>query len=89
MKAAWEKLGGAKGKLGAAVCDQALDGDLVMQEFTGGTVSWDRTKNTFTTKPSNLASSLPGLKYRGKTSPADRLRRPAVATNRPGTGGCC
>jgi hypothetical protein len=50
-----------------------------MQEFTGGTVSWDRAKTTFTTKPSNLASSLPGLKVPGQNQPS----RPAAA---PGGG---
>jgi uncharacterized protein with LGFP repeats len=73
MKAAWDKLGGAKGKLGAPVGDQALDRDVVTQEFSGGKVSWDRTKNAFTTEPPNLASLLSGVQVPGQ----NQLSRPA------------
>ncbi len=58
MKTAWDKLGGAKGKLGAPVGDQAVRGAVVTQGFTGGKVSWDRTKNAYTTDPPSLASLL-------------------------------
>ncbi len=74
MKAAWDKLGGAKGTLGAPVGDQAVDGDVVSQKFTGGKVSWNRAKNVFTTEPPNLASSLAGLHVPGQTQPS----RPAA-----------
>ena len=70
MKAAWDKLGGAKGKLGAPVGDQAVDRDLVTQDFTGGKVSWDRTKNVFTTDPPNLASLLSGVQAPGQNQPS-------------------
>lgn len=70
MKAAWDKLGGAKGKLGAPVGDQAVDSGVVSQEFTGGKVSWDRTKNVFTTEPPNLASLLSGVQVPGQNQPS-------------------
>jgi uncharacterized protein with LGFP repeats len=70
MKAAWDKLGGPTGKLGAPVSDQAVDGKLVTQKFAGGTISWDRAKNTFSSEPSNLASSLSGLQVPGQNSPS-------------------
>ncbi len=74
MKAAWDKLGGAKGTLGAPVGDQAVDGDVVSQKFTGGKVSWDRAKNLYTTEPPSLASSLSGLQVPGQKQPS----RPAA-----------
>ena len=41
MNAAWDKLGGAKGDLGAPMADQTEDGDVITQRFSGGVVSWD------------------------------------------------
>jgi uncharacterized protein with LGFP repeats len=70
MKAAWDKLRGATGKLGAPVGDQALDGDVVSQKFTGGKISWNRAKNTFTTDPANLAPLLSGLQVAGQSQPS-------------------
>ncbi|TVS83838.1 LGFP repeat-containing protein [Mycobacterium helveticum] len=70
MKAAWDKLRGAGGKLGAPVGDQAVDGDVVSQKFAGGTISWNRTKNTFTTDPANLAPLLGGLQISGQNQPS-------------------
>jgi uncharacterized protein with LGFP repeats len=70
MKAAWDKLRGATGKLGAPVADQAVDGDVVSQKFAGGKVSWNRAKNTFTTDPSNLAPLLSGLQVSGQNQPS-------------------
>jgi uncharacterized protein with LGFP repeats len=61
MKAAWDKLGGAAGALGVPVADQNTDGDTVSQKFSGGQVSWDSKKNTFSTDPKNLADQLTGL----------------------------
>ena len=66
MAAAWEKLDGAKGELGAPMADQTEAGDVVTQRFTGGVVSWDSAKNTFTTEPANLASELSGLEVPGQ-----------------------
>ena len=54
IKAAWDKLLGATGKLGAPVGDQTVDKDVVTQKFTGGQVAWNKTKNTFATQPANL-----------------------------------
>lgn len=44
MVAAWDKLRGPNGKLGAPVGDQTVDGDVVSQKFTGGMISWNRAK---------------------------------------------
>ena len=66
MEAAWEKLDGAKGELGAPMADQTEAGNVVTQRFTGGVVSWDSAKNTFTTEPANLASELAGLEVPGQ-----------------------
>jgi uncharacterized protein with LGFP repeats len=70
IKAAWDKLRGASGKLGAPVGDQAVDGDVVSQQFTGGKISWNRAKNSFTTEPSNLAPLLSGLQVPGQNQPS-------------------
>ncbi|WP_454789713.1 LGFP repeat-containing protein [Mycolicibacterium lutetiense] len=65
MNAAWEKLGGAKGALGAPMADQTEDGNVISQRFSGGAISWDRDANKFTTEPSKLASELSGLQVPG------------------------
>lgn len=65
MKAAWDKLGGTTGDLGAPVGDQTIDGNLVKQEFVGGRISWNKDENSFTTEPAKLASSLSGLQIPG------------------------
>ncbi|MBW0014804.1 hypothetical protein [Mycobacterium sp.] len=70
MKAAWDKLRGPVGKLGAPVGDQAVDGDVVSQQFTGGKISWNRAKNAFTTDPANLAPLLSGLQIPGQNQPS-------------------
>jgi uncharacterized protein with LGFP repeats len=70
MKAAWDKLRGPSGKLGAPVSDQAADGDVISQQFTGGKISWNRAKNSFTTDPSNLAPLLSGLQVPGQNQPS-------------------
>ncbi|WP_250149377.1 LGFP repeat-containing protein [Mycolicibacter acidiphilus] len=69
MKAAWDKLDGASGQLGAPVGDQTVDGDLVSQKFTGGKISWNRVQNTFSTEPADLAKSLSGLQIPGMNLP--------------------
>jgi len=76
MKAAWDKLRGPAGKLGAPVGDQAVDGDVVSQKFTGGKISWNRAKNTFSTEPSNLAQLLSGLQVSGQTQPSTSAMPP-------------
>ena len=70
MKAAWDKLRGPTGKLGAPVGDQAVDGDIVSQQFTGGKISWNRAKNAFSTDPANLAPLLSGLQVSGQNQPS-------------------
>ncbi|MEE6166113.1 MULTISPECIES: LGFP repeat-containing protein [unclassified Mycolicibacterium] len=65
MNAAWQKLGGAHGDLGAPMSDQAENGSVITQKFSGGAISWDRSDNTFTTEPPKLASSLAGLEIPG------------------------
>jgi uncharacterized protein with LGFP repeats len=70
MKAAWDKLRGPVGKLGAPVGDQAVDGDVISQQFTGGKIWWNRAKNAFTTDPSNLAPLLSGLQVSGQNQPS-------------------
>jgi uncharacterized protein with LGFP repeats len=70
IKAAWDKLLGATGKLGAPLGDQTVDKDVITQKFTGGQISWNKTKNTFATQPANLASALSGLQVPGQKTPA-------------------
>jgi len=48
------------------MADQTEDGDVITQRFSGGVVSWDRAKRTFTTEPGNLASELSGLDVPGQ-----------------------
>ncbi len=76
LRAAWDKLGGAKGKLGVPVADQTVNGDVVSQKFAGGTISWNRTANTYAAEPPGLASSLSGLQVPGQ-APQSRPATPA------------
>jgi uncharacterized protein with LGFP repeats len=70
IKAGWDKLLGATGKLGAPLGDQTLANNVVTQKFTGGQISWNKTKNAFTTQPANLASALSGLEIPGQKTPS-------------------
>jgi uncharacterized protein with LGFP repeats len=79
LKAAWDKLGGPTGKLGAPVGDQSVDRDVVTQKFTGGKIAWNRATNIFTTEPANLASSLSGLQIPGQNAPAGSARPSGTA----------
>ncbi|MGV0596850.1 LGFP repeat-containing protein [Mycolicibacterium porcinum] len=84
MKAAWDKLGGAKGALGAPMADQTEDGSVVTQRFSGGAISWDRDANKFTTEPSKLASELSGLQVPGVGQPHAGGPQPSTAdTKKP------
>ena len=76
MKAAWDKLRGPTGKLGAPVGDQTADGDSVSQKFTGGKIAWNRANNTFTTDPANLAPLLSGLQVAGQNQPSGSATAP-------------
>ncbi|GAB7070315.1 LGFP repeat-containing protein [Mycobacterium hodleri] len=69
MNAAWTKLGGATGQLGAPTADQTADGDVVTQKFSGGAISWNKSTNEFTTEPASLQSQLKGLEVPGAKSP--------------------
>jgi uncharacterized protein with LGFP repeats len=71
IKAAWDKLLGATGQLGAPLSDQTVAQDVVTQKFTGGQIAWNKTKNTFTTQPANLAAALSGLQVPGQKTPAN------------------
>ena len=77
MNAAWDKLGGATGKLGAPTADQTVNGDVVSQKFSGGSISWNKSTRAFSTEPAELASQLGGLQVPsvdlpgGVTSQAD------------------
>jgi uncharacterized protein with LGFP repeats len=70
IKAAWDKLLGATGKLGAPLGDQTVNKDVFTQKFTGGQIAWNKTKNTFKTEPANLALALSGLEVPGQKTPA-------------------
>ncbi|OFB39780.1 hypothetical protein BA059_11630 [Mycolicibacterium sp. (ex Dasyatis americana)] len=84
MKAAWDKLGGAKGALGAPMADQTEDGSVITQRFSGGAISWDRDANKFTTEPSKLASELSGLQVPGVGQPHAGGPQPSTAdTEKP------
>ncbi|MBN3453290.1 LGFP repeat-containing protein [Mycobacterium sp. DSM 3803] len=82
MNAAWEKLGGAKGELGAPKGDQTENGSVVTQQFNGGSISWDRSDNTFTTEPPKLASELSGLEIPGLEQAPQQGNPPAANTDK-------
>ena len=51
------------------MADPTENGDVITQRFNGGVISWDRSKNTFSTEPPNLASALAGLQVPGQDVP--------------------
>ncbi|MBJ7340306.1 hypothetical protein [Mycolicibacterium sp.] len=69
MNAAWAKLGGATGELGAPTADQTASDDVVTQKFNGGAISWNKSTNEFTTEPPSLQSQLKGLEVPGGGAP--------------------
>ncbi|MDP9168409.1 MAG: hypothetical protein M3O32_20450, partial [Actinomycetota bacterium] len=69
MNAAWTKLGGAPGPLGAPTADQTENGDVVTQKFSGGAISFNTSTKAFTTEPANLQSQLAGLAVPGADVP--------------------
>lgn len=69
MNAAWEKLGGATGELGAPKGDQAESGTVISQQFNGGSISWDKATGKFSTEPAGLQSQLAGLEVPGADAP--------------------
>jgi uncharacterized protein with LGFP repeats len=76
IKAAWDKLLGPTGKLGAPVGDQTTNKDVITQKFAGGQIAWNQAKNTFSTQPANLASALAGLQVPGQKMPAGSAPTP-------------
>jgi uncharacterized protein with LGFP repeats len=70
IKAAWDKLGAATGKLGPPVGEQTTSKDGVTQKFVLGQITWNQANNTFSTLPPNLASALSGLQVPGQKMPA-------------------
>ena len=68
INAAWAKLGGATGTLGAPTGEQTVSGDTVSQTFSGGEISWNEATKEFSTQPADLASSLSGLEPPNATS---------------------
>ena len=94
MNAAWDKLGGATGELGAPVADQTENGDDITQQFSGGAISWDSATNKFSTEPPNLASQLAGLEVPGperrkRRQPGSGVGHPATTSGCTGHGGGC
>lgn len=69
MNAAWQKLGGATGELGAPKSDQTDNGGVINQQFSGGAISWDKAANRFSTEPAGLQSQLAGLEVPGAGAP--------------------
>ena len=61
INAAWDKLGGATGTLGAPTGEQSVSGETLTQTFSGGEISWNQATKEFSTKPAELASSLSGI----------------------------
>jgi uncharacterized protein with LGFP repeats len=82
MNAAWAKVGGAKGDLGAPTADQTENGDVVTQKFNGGAISWNKTTSEFTTEPPSLEAQLKGLVVPGRDVP----QAPPAAES-PASGG--
>ncbi|MUM07460.1 MULTISPECIES: hypothetical protein [unclassified Mycolicibacterium] len=80
INAAWAKLGGATGKLGAPTGDQSVKDDVFSQKFTGGSISWNKSSKAFTTEPSDLASQLSGLQV-------PRTDLPNAASGQPAESG--
>ena len=93
MSAAWDKLDGAEGTLGAPMADQTEKDNVITQRFTGGVVSWDRSTGEFSTEPPNLASSWPASRCplgRGRNAERAEPRTPAAtgSGSRSVGGGC-
>jgi uncharacterized protein with LGFP repeats len=83
MNAAWAKLGGATGQLGAPTADQTVNGDVITQKFNGGAISWNKKTNAFTTEPPGLQSQLSGLEVPGRDVP--QATPPAAAQSDSGS----
>lgn len=82
MSAAWDKLDGAEGRLGAPIADQTENGDVITQRFNGGVVTWNRASGEFSTEPADLASELAGLEV-----PAQQTSEGPGTPRNSGSGG--
>ncbi len=67
LNAAWQKLGGATGTLGAPTGEQATNGDVISQTFSGGQISWNQATKEFSSNPADLASQLTGIEVPGNS----------------------
>lgn len=85
MNAAWAKLGGATGQLGAPTSDQVQNGDVITQTFAGGAISWDQATKKFSTEPPSLASSLSDLQVPGVEVPKNPAKGQASPASDGGT----
>ena len=81
INAAWDKLGGATGTLGAPTGEQSTNGDTVSQTFSGGQISWNSSTKEFSTNPADLASQLSGIEL-----PSGTDQSPATAGGSSGKG---
>ncbi|BBX17278.1 hypothetical protein CRI77_04820 [Mycolicibacterium duvalii] len=86
MKAAWDKLGGAAGELGAPVADQTQNGAVISQRFSNGAISYDTANQTFTAEPGNLTSQLAGLEVPGQQNQGAPAATQAAPQDDEGTG---
>nr|WP_083410770.1 LGFP repeat-containing protein [Mycolicibacterium rutilum] len=87
MRAAWDKLDGAEGTLGAPMADQTESDGVLTQRFSGGVVSWDRATGDFSTEPANLASQLSDLQVPGRHLPdTPAAPQPSAADDSGGFG---
>ena len=73
INAAWDKLGGSGGTLGAPTGDETYDGDVVRQKFTGGSVAYNNATKAFTTDPPDLAANLAGVEVPSDATTAINL----------------
>lgn len=87
INAAWQKLGGATGTLGAPTGEQTASGDTVSQTFSGGQISWNQETKEFTTNPADLASQLSGVELPSVTGQTPRRPRADRPISRPSSGG--
>lgn len=87
MRAAWDKLGGAAGALGAPVADQSQDGNVITQRFSNGAITYDTASRKFTAEPGNLTAELAGLEVPAQqTPPATPASPQAETADDEGTG---
>lgn len=87
VNAAWDKLGGATGELGAPVADQTQNGDVITQRFSGGAISWDTAARKFSTEPASLGPQLVGLEVPAEEAAPEATPPPAQASDNSESSG--